>query len=279
MECLHCCNARDEHWCEEKVNVTLRREESTDSCEFRDREYVIVASFEGAVEDDKQPSPDHFEFRLREAPQCGTGGRSWRSAHQLASFIFAHRGMLVGKDVLELACGLGIPSLVASHFAAKVVASDINHVVLQNVRNAAQQLSPPAAQSLSVRRLDVATASGMSEAGLGCWDVILFAECTYNHQLGAALPHAVSALLKSGGMALGAFPVVDRIGLVDFWAEVPRAGLAWQKPRCWPGPGEDGGCCADRQGQIYVFWKEVGDDCQGGAESEAESVASLFHDL
>jgi len=278
MNCLHCHSADGEHWCAQKVNVMLRREEKSDSCELRDREYFFVASFEDAVEDSRQPFPDHLEFRLREILQC-TGGRSWRSAHQLASFIFAHRGMLVGKSVLELACGLGIPSLVASNFAAKVVASDINRLVLQNVRSAAQQISPAAAQSLSVRRLDFATASGMSEAGLGCWDVVLFAECTYSHQLGAALPHAVSALLKPGGMSLGAFPVEERIGLADFWAEVPRAGLAWQKPGCWPEPGQDGGCRTERQGQIYVFWKEGGGDAQGDVESEAESVASLFHDL
>lgn len=278
---LHCSTMNHDARCEEKVNMELRCEESAHASgsplsEDVDSEVVTIVSFEDHSADRSQTSPRCLDFRLT-ASKCGTGGRLWSSAHQLASFVFAHRQILAGKHVLELGCGLGLPSLVASHFAAKVVASDSDHTVVKNIGRVALQIGGAAADTLSARELNFSTASGMSAAGLRCWDVVLFADCVYSHEMGAALPHAISALLKPDGMALAALPPSGRVGLDDFWAEIPRAGLSWQKPKCWPEQNEDVGRYTEKRGQLYMLWKD--DQEEQEVESPAESVTSLFHDL
>ena len=48
----------------------------------------------------------------------------WPSAIALANFLEANKQLIDQKKVLELAAGLGLPSLVASKFATSVVCSD-----------------------------------------------------------------------------------------------------------------------------------------------------------
>lgn len=48
----------------------------------------------------------------------------WPSAIALASFIHLHPVFVMNKNVLELAAGIGLPSLVASSFATHVCCSD-----------------------------------------------------------------------------------------------------------------------------------------------------------
>lgn len=50
--------------------------------------------------------------------------RLWPSAIALSRFIAAHRRLTEGKEVLELAAGLGLPGLVAAAYAKQVVISD-----------------------------------------------------------------------------------------------------------------------------------------------------------
>jgi methyltransferase-like protein 23 len=48
----------------------------------------------------------------------------WPSAIALAEYLQLHPDMLKGKNVLELAAGLGLPSLIAAKYADKVCCSD-----------------------------------------------------------------------------------------------------------------------------------------------------------
>ncbi|MEI6948903.1 methyltransferase [Paraflavisolibacter sp. H34] len=48
----------------------------------------------------------------------------WPAALAMARFIGQHPHYLTGRSVLELAAGLGLPSLVAAHYAATVICSD-----------------------------------------------------------------------------------------------------------------------------------------------------------
>lgn len=48
----------------------------------------------------------------------------WPSALAMASFLDQHPHYLKGKQVLELAAGLGLPSLVAASYATQVCSSD-----------------------------------------------------------------------------------------------------------------------------------------------------------
>ncbi|MBV4357186.1 methyltransferase [Parasegetibacter sp. MAH-26] len=48
----------------------------------------------------------------------------WPAAIGMCNFINAHSSLITGKKVLELAAGLGLPSLLAAAYAAEVCCSD-----------------------------------------------------------------------------------------------------------------------------------------------------------
>jgi predicted nicotinamide N-methyase len=50
--------------------------------------------------------------------------RLWESARGLSTYLAGHPGSVCGKTVLELGCGLGLPSLVAAGLGARVTATD-----------------------------------------------------------------------------------------------------------------------------------------------------------
>lgn len=275
---LYCLETSHDSRCEEKVKMDVTHDENAGNCVLNSVDSSYVVSFVDVSHDADQLSPKHLKLSMRASAGI-TGGRLWSSSHQLASFVFAHRRALIDKDVLELGCGLGLPSLVASHFAAKVVASDCNHTVIENMCNASRDLNPAASKVLSAKHLNFVDAGGMSAAGLHCWDVVLFAECIYHNEMGVALPRALSALLKPSGIAVGALPTSERNGLEEFWAGLEKAGLSWQVPTCWTDRSGDGGCGIERQGRLYVFFKSDGLDLVEEAESDAESVAPLFDDV
>ena len=50
----------------------------------------------------------------------------WPSANALADVLWERRDTLLGRRVLELGCGLGLPSIVASRLGAEVMATDFH---------------------------------------------------------------------------------------------------------------------------------------------------------
>jgi len=57
---------------------------------------------------------------------CPYFGVLWPAAEALAQFLNDKSPLVKNKTVLELGCGLGFPSLVASHLGAKVLATDFH---------------------------------------------------------------------------------------------------------------------------------------------------------
>jgi predicted nicotinamide N-methyase len=55
---------------------------------------------------------------------CPYFGVLWPAAIGLSNYLHENRQLLLGKSVLELGCGLGLPSLVAAHLGANVLATD-----------------------------------------------------------------------------------------------------------------------------------------------------------
>ncbi len=51
-------------------------------------------------------------------------GRVWPSALAMIQFLEAHPSYIQGKKVVELAAGLGLPSLYASQLASEIIVSD-----------------------------------------------------------------------------------------------------------------------------------------------------------
>jgi predicted nicotinamide N-methyase len=57
---------------------------------------------------------------------CPYFGILWPAAEALGDFISKNPGHVSQKHVLEIGCGLGLPSLVASQFANRVLATDFH---------------------------------------------------------------------------------------------------------------------------------------------------------
>lgn len=51
-------------------------------------------------------------------------GKCWPAALGLAEFLTRHPSLIQNKEVVELAAGLGLPSLVAARYAKKIISSD-----------------------------------------------------------------------------------------------------------------------------------------------------------
>lgn len=50
----------------------------------------------------------------------------WPAAQGLARYLGEHRGQLADRRVIELGCGLGLPSVLAARFGAHVLATDFH---------------------------------------------------------------------------------------------------------------------------------------------------------
>ncbi len=57
--------------------------------------------------------------------------RLWPSATALATFIIMHPEYVAQKTVLEIAAGLGLPSLVAARVATNVICTDLSEEAMQ----------------------------------------------------------------------------------------------------------------------------------------------------
>lgn len=70
---------------------------------------------------------------------CPYFGILWPAAEALAEYIAENASLVKNKTVLELGCGLGLPSLVASHLGGQVLATDfhpdVEEYFLRNCRH------------------------------------------------------------------------------------------------------------------------------------------------
>lgn len=73
------------------------------------------------------PDPDKIRSGYEADLQPGAfpyWAKLWPSAIALCRFITSHSALLAQKNVLELAAGLGLPGIVAAHYASQVTISD-----------------------------------------------------------------------------------------------------------------------------------------------------------
>merc|ERR1712032_330845 len=181
-------------------------------------------------------APARLEVWLRHCPTGGSGGRLWGASELVARWLFANRNVLVGCRILELGCGLGLPALVAANLIresggalrGEVLATELQPALLANLKSNGKDLcsSLDGYAVFSVREFDFVAAhkSTAASAGMGDWNMVIFADCVYNSQMGAALPFTVRKLLKPRGVAIGTCPSHDRPGMNKFWESVQAAG-------------------------------------------------------
>ena len=122
----------------------------------------------------------------------------WPSAVALAEYTSEER--LEGGRVIELGCGVGLPSVVALARGASVTATDHYQAALDFTRyNALVNLG----HEPRTRLLDWDTSS---TEGIGSFDLILAADVLYERRNVPALAALMPALLTPGGEVLLADP-------------------------------------------------------------------------
>ncbi len=146
----------------------------------------------------------------------------WPSAIALAEHLNANRSLLKGRRVIELGCGLGLPSILSARLGAAVTATDFhpgNHEWLRH--NAALNQA-----DVDYLQLDwnsfVAAAPALP---LPPAPLIIGSDLVYERIHIAALVCAISALCQPGGSAIIADPGRDNLPL--FAAAMEKAGWCY----------------------------------------------------
>jgi predicted nicotinamide N-methyase len=155
----------------------------------------------------------------------------WESAIVLAEEVAAMEGR--GLSLLELGCGLGLPSLVAARRGFAVVASDYEEPALEGVRYNAERNGVGdrvATQVVDWRR---------PPEGLGRFDRVVAADVLYETHHAAALAGIIDRTLADGGSALVADP--GRLKAAAFSPACEALGLRTEaKPARRPRGATDG---------------------------------------
>jgi predicted nicotinamide N-methyase len=152
---------------------------------------------------------------------CPYFGVLWPAARALAEELARRGAALAGKRVLELGCGLALPSLVAARLGARVTAADLHPAVPDYLaRNLARNALPGDAVEF--------VALDWRAAGLGrTFDLVVSSDVLYEAGHPAPLARALAAHVAPRGEILLADPAraylqacVDELARAGFRAEL-----------------------------------------------------------
>jgi predicted nicotinamide N-methyase len=138
---------------------------------------------------------------LRLTPYFGV---LWPSGRGLARWIGEHPTWLEGQTVLELGCGLALPSLVAARLGARAVALDCHPDVPSFLaRNTAL-----AGVEVEYRSLDWRAPEQLARLceELGGVDLVIGSDLLYEAELAVSLPAALARVIGGGQRFLLADP-------------------------------------------------------------------------
>ncbi len=152
----------------------------------------------------------------------------WPSGEVLATII-ASSGALDGVRMLELGCGLGLPSIVASRLGAEVVASDHSSEALELLRANALL------NGVDIGRVELdwqdptfighrpLTTDKRTEPGLGDFDLVVASDVLYESWQPKALAFMLSRTVSLTGQAIVVDP--DRLTARGFMDEATYQGF------------------------------------------------------
>jgi methyltransferase-like protein 23 len=114
--------------------------------------------------------------------------RLWPSATGLCYFLADNTHYINSKNIVELAAGLGLPSIYAAAFATQVTASDIEPNAVELVQQSAQHNQ---LQNLTATVIDWRNAEEVAIP-----DVLLLSDINYEPAAFAALEKAINYFLE-----------------------------------------------------------------------------------
>lgn len=159
--------------------------------------------------------------------RCPYFGKVWPSALALAEAVLAREAEFKGARVLELGCGLALPSLVAARLGAKVTATDFHPDVPAFLKENLQRNKIPG-HELDLRYEELSWAKAVtSELANHSFDWVIGSDVLYERAHGQQLADTLSRfLVSSGGKALIADP--GRPYLQGFTEELLRKKIGHQ---------------------------------------------------
>ena len=124
--------------------------------------------------------------------------RIWPAAVALCQYILKNKDLIAGKNVLELAGGLGLPSLFAAGYARTVISSDVapDAIVFQE-------------QSVTLNRINNMTCKVIDWNSLPLLDeidIVLLSDVNYDSTQFSQLSAAIAKILHRGIPVLIATP-------------------------------------------------------------------------
>lgn len=151
---------------------------------------------------------------------CPYFGVVWPSARALSEFLVEQRSFVAGKTVLEIGCGLAVPSLVSSKLGAHVTATDFHPEVPRFLeRNVAlNRVQPPL-----YLHLDWQSAARPSAER---YDWVVGSDILYERQQPELVAQAIEHHLAPGGKAVIADPA--RPYIQPFADEMTKRGFRYE---------------------------------------------------
>ena len=122
----------------------------------------------------------------------------WPSAIALSEYIMQHPELIPNKKVLEVAAGLGLPSMFAARHASEVICSDYNEDAVAIMEKTIRHLQ---LKNCSAMVLDWNNLPGDLEA-----DVVLLSDINYNPEAFSALKNMILHFLQKGSTLILASP-------------------------------------------------------------------------
>lgn len=142
----------------------------------------------------------------------------WPAAIAMASFIVEHPSYVADKKVLELAGGLGLPSLVAAQYAERVCCSDYSEEAIEAVE---QSIQHHHLQNMYTRLIDWYHIPEDTDA-----EVILLSDINYEPDSFEQLYKVITGFIEKGAtillstpQRLMAKPFIERISSICQYQE------------------------------------------------------------
>lgn len=199
----------------------------------------VVASLDAAIDalvarEGRELAEDEV---LRLVPYFGA---LWPAGRALAHWLGERPSVVRGRRVVEVACGLALPAIVAARLGGHVHACDAHPDVAPLVRRNAALNDVV----IHYRQVDVADAAAV--AALGEFDVVLASDVVYDAALAGQIAPALARLCRPGGRIVLADPgrpllqnAVNALEALGFRAELEtRRARRADDPAAAGGAGE-----------------------------------------
>ena len=147
---------------------------------------------------------------------CPYFGILWPAAEALSIYLNQHSELVKNKSILELGCGLGYPSLVATHLDAKVLATDFHPDVEEYFLRNCQHSN----MSCKYMRLNWRE----DKQDIGLFDIVMGSDVLYESKHASEVAKGLLRFLKPGGKILLSDP--GRNYLQPFLEAMKNEGFA-----------------------------------------------------